>query len=148
MIQAPRQAWLLAVSALFLALALGLHLLPLSRWLVTVAALTVAMALVTVAILWPTLVPWLLYGSQPGLVVLLFILLGQWMLRERYRRQMVFLPGFSRIKPGSSLSRGGSSVKTREPSTVDAPAQAAAAKPGAAVPSTGVAAPEATSQGT
>ena len=43
------------------------------------------------------------------------------MLQQHYRRQVVFLPGFSRLKAGSSLVRDGSHARPREPSTIDAP---------------------------
>jgi hypothetical protein len=45
----------------------------------------------------------------------------QWLLHERYRRQIVFLPSFSRSRAGSSLLRGGVQRPHGEPSTVDAP---------------------------
>jgi len=45
------------------------------------------------------------------------------MLHERYRRQVVFMPGFTRVKSGSSLIRPGISNRKREVSTVDDPAQ-------------------------
>jgi hypothetical protein len=43
----------------------------------------------------------------------------------------VFMPGFKRLKSGSSLLRSGSG-RTREPSTVDAPNDPNAAPPPAA----------------
>jgi len=44
-------------------------------------------------------------------------------MHERYRRQIVFLPSFSRSRAGSSLVRKKSSPRppNGEPSTVDAP---------------------------
>jgi hypothetical protein len=53
--------------------------------------------------------------------VLLIVIVVQWLLQRRYRRQLIFMPGFSRVAPGSSIVRGGSSHRRRDPSTVDAP---------------------------
>ena len=50
------------------------------------------------------------------------IVLLQWLLHERYRRQIIFLPSFSRSRSGSSLSRA-EAARAGEPSTVDAPAR-------------------------
>jgi hypothetical protein len=51
-----------------------------------------------------------------------------WVLQERYRRQLVFIPGFTRRQPGSSLLRTNSSARRpRDKSTVDAPAPVVAA---------------------
>jgi hypothetical protein len=78
---------------------------------------------------WPSALGAVIYGCEPGLVVVLLVAAVQWALHQRYRRQLVFMPGFSRRKPGSSLTqprepgRTGSHPPTRprEPSTVDAP---------------------------
>ena len=45
----------------------------------------------------------------------------QWMLQRRYHRQVIFMPGFTRLKPGSSLQRTGSRNVPRGQSTVDEP---------------------------
>ena len=52
------------------------------------------------------------------------------MLHQRYKRQLVFMPGFTRVKPGSSLLRGSSVKRNREPSTIDAPSAAEKSNPG------------------
>jgi hypothetical protein len=89
---------------------------------------------------WPSLLGAVIYGCEPGLLVVFLVVLLQWALHQRYRRQVVFMPGFSRRKTGSSLtqsrdpSRPGSQPPTRpapgaageparrrEPSTVDVP---------------------------
>jgi hypothetical protein len=59
-------------------------------------------------------------------VVLLLVFVIQWMRFQDYRRRVIFMPGFSRVKAGSSLIRNGgvSSPPARprgEPSTVDVP---------------------------
>jgi hypothetical protein len=123
----PQQAWLLVCSLGLLGLGLLFALAPLPRWLfwgltvLTFAGLTVA------AVFVPDLLPAAAYGCEPGLLVLLLVLAGHWLLHRRYRRQVVFLPGFTRHKTGSSLVRAtGSSnrarpVPAREPSTIDEP---------------------------
>jgi hypothetical protein len=85
----------------------------------------VGLLVVLAALLWPGVLGPVLYGCEPAAAVLLFLLGIYWLLHQRYRRQLVFLPGFARAKSGSSLVRaGGSSPPPRprgEPSTVDAP---------------------------
>jgi len=80
-----------------------------------------AAGIVVVGILWPGLLPSIVYGCEPGAAVLVFLIALQWTLHERYRRKVVFMPGFTRLKPGSSLVHAGSSNRKRELSTVDEP---------------------------
>jgi hypothetical protein len=150
----PQQVWLLLCSLALLAVGLGLNLLSLAvargapadgassggaagegrppapgprlpRFLFWPLAAGLALAVVLAGLFWPGVIGPVLYGCAPGAVVLLLVLGVQWGLQQRYRRQVVFLPGFARMKPGSSLVRGGSSPSARprggEPSTVDAP---------------------------
>jgi hypothetical protein len=65
-----------------------------------------------------------LYAVQPGVVVLTVLLVTRRLLRGRYRRQVLLMPGFERTSPnGSSLARSGGMVRSRrEPTTIDAPA--------------------------
>jgi hypothetical protein len=73
-------------------------------------------------LLWPRSLPAVVFGCLPGLAVLVLALGMQWLLQRRYRRQVVFMPAFTRVVPGSSVLRGtGSSRQRHEPSTVDAP---------------------------
>jgi hypothetical protein len=122
-LQVPQQLWLLVCSLIFLASGLCLAFAPIPRGLfwATVALLGVAVCYVTVA--WPSVVPALIYGCEPGAAVLLIVLAVQWMLHKHYHRQVVFLPGFTRVKAGpSSLVRDGVTTRARtEPSTVDVP---------------------------
>ena len=121
---APQQLWLLTCSLVVLVVGLGLYFLPLSRALFWVVLGLVGLGVVGVGIGWPSLLPAFLYGCQPGLAVLGLVLGVQWLLHRRYRRQVVFMPGFTRLKQGSSLvrTRTGSSNRSRgEPSTIDAP---------------------------
>src|SRR5262249_10296184 len=84
----------------------------------------------------PGVLPAVAYGCEPALLVLLVVVGLHWLLYQRYRRQVVFLPGFSRAKPGSSLNRPSSNrlrpaPPVREPSTVDAPPERGSSAPGA-----------------
>jgi hypothetical protein len=128
---APRQAWLLVCSLVLLILGLGLFWLarprsgdggPMAAWLWPILAfLTVA---VGVAVLfWPAALWAVVYGCEPGALVLLGVVAFQWTLHQRSRRQIVYLPSFSRKPPGSSLLRKNSSHRQPhgEPSTIDAP---------------------------
>ncbi len=114
------QPWILLCSGTVLLLGLALMLLSDARlWFWgLMAALTAGLC----AAAWssPYVLAPFLWGSQAGLGVLLLIAGIHWLLQERYRRQLVFLPGFSRKTPGSTLSRP---KKPREASTVDSPMQ-------------------------
>jgi hypothetical protein len=124
LIYVPQQLWLLACSLIFLVIGLGLSFVPFSRGQLWLAVSGLVLAGGVAAIWWPDLVPAIVYGCEPGVVVLIGILGVQWLLHQRYRRQVVFLPSFTRLKPGSSLGQPGNNLQpTREPSTVDAPAK-------------------------
>jgi hypothetical protein len=127
---APQQLWLVGCSLALVLAGLVLARLPLLRpeegtplwgWLLLGVFLVATAAVV---LLWPTLAGQLAYGCQPGAAVLLVLGLVQWALHERYRRQIVFLPSFSRTRSGSSLLRQKPVAAGHgEPSTVDAPAR-------------------------
>jgi hypothetical protein len=119
-LRVPQQLWLLGCSGLFLTLGLGISFVP-SRWVVWLLVALIAPALVAAAVLWPAVAPAVVYGCQPGVLVLALVLGVQWMLQRQYRRQVVFMPGFTRLKPGSSLVRSGNVARPREASTIDAP---------------------------
>ncbi|MFO0879013.1 MAG: hypothetical protein U0840_16845 [Gemmataceae bacterium] len=122
----PQQAWLLTCS-------MGLVLLGLLLWRLSAAGentssgawlviLTLLLGLLVVVLLRPGLASQVAYGSLPGLVVLLVLGGVQWFLHERYRRQIVFLPSFTRTRTDSSLVRGEPQRPPHgEPSTVDVP---------------------------
>ncbi len=114
----PQQAWFLLCSGAVLLVGLGLYFAPLSHYSFWAALALLGMGVVAAGALWPSVLPAVVYGSEPGLVVLVVLLGFQWMLHQRYRRQVVFMPGFKRLKPGSSLVR---TSRPRDPSTVDAP---------------------------
>jgi hypothetical protein len=117
----PRRLWLLVCSLLLLGLGLALFFAPFTRTLFWLTVLAASVAVALVAIAWPAAVPALAFGCEPGAFWLLAVILLQWLLHERYRRQIVFMPGFTRVKSGSSLIRPGSSNRKRELSTVDEP---------------------------
>lgn len=84
-----------------------------------------ALGLLAVALTLPALLPPLLFGAEPGLAVIVLMLGVFWFRQDRYRRQLVFISGFTRLKAGSSLVRNGkSSKRPRETSTIDAPTPA------------------------
>jgi hypothetical protein len=117
----PRLVWFSLCSAVVLALGLGLSFASLSRLSFWFLIGVVACGGMALGLVWPAVLPAVVYGAQPGLAVLLLILAFQWMLQERYRRQVVFMPGFTRLKANSSLIVNVPS-RPREASTVDAPA--------------------------
>lgn len=154
---APQTAWLLCCSlaVLLVGLTLGHAAMRTTLeqgrgWLFHVLLCLLAAAVVGVGLLAPGLLVSIVYGAEPGLAVLLVVLLVQWLLQHSYRRRVVFLPGFRRVKAGSSQARlsriegavatprpeGGAPAATspsgrgltntgqrlpKEPSTVDAP---------------------------
>lgn len=119
LVHVPQKAWLLACSLLCLAVGLALTFVPWARGRVAVYAAVGLLGLAACAagLFWPDVVPAVLFGCEPGVAVLVLVLAVHWTLQRRYRRQLVFMPGFTRLKTGSSLIRGGS--RPREPSTVD-----------------------------
>jgi hypothetical protein len=138
LIHAPQQAWLLACSLVLVLVGLMLSRLPFGLsiapaeanapprthfWAWLVLAVMVA-AVVLGVLLWPNLAGQVAYGCEPGAAVLLLLALVQWVLHERYRRQIFFLPSFSRSPPGKSDSGREAprpALSPGEPSTVDAP---------------------------
>lgn len=120
----PRRSWLLSCSLL-----VGLGGLVLSRWVLSGKPRRAALAWVLLGllglgamlmlVLMPALAAQIIYGCEPGVAVLLLFIVVQWLLHERSRRKVVFLPSFTRPKSGgSSLSRK-ELPRHGEPSTVD-----------------------------
>jgi hypothetical protein len=107
----PEQAWLLGCSLLVLVIGLAIcHAAFSDRGRGRLFWLLLALLGLVVAgagLIWPGLLTAVIYGGQPGLAVLLLVLAVQWLLHERYRRSIIFLPGFRRVRPGSSLMRKG-----------------------------------------
>ncbi len=120
-VRVSERTWLLACSLVLLLLGLGMYLLSVQPRLFGAAVIVLAVAVVTIGIAWPTVLPVILFGIQPGVLVLLLVGGFLWLRQSRYHRQRTIMPGFSRLAPGSSVMRAGSSHRPRgEPSTVDA----------------------------
>lgn len=117
----PRQWWLLGCSGIFLIVALGTYLTPLPRWAFWLIFGVCAVGAVSFAVMCPAAAAPVLFGMQPGAVLLIICIGLHLVLQEKYRRQLVFLPGFTRAKPSSTIVRPGSGQRPREASTVDAP---------------------------
>jgi hypothetical protein len=126
----PRLQWVLLCSGLLVLLFLIIYFLPRWRFLLVITLGLLALGVVALDVFCPAPLPALFYGAQPGLAVIILALGMVWLLQERYRRQVVFIPGFTRLKAGSSVARVRSNSRQREATTVDAPAAAAAQGPG------------------
>lgn len=119
-VEVPQQAWLLGCSLLVFAAGFALYFLPLSRGQFWGVVVGLVVLLPIAAVLWPGVLPALVYGCEPALLVLALVFVYAWVRQRRYRRQVVFMPGFSRLKAGSSLVRSKPGDRPRrEPSTVD-----------------------------
>lgn len=117
-----QQTWLLFCSLLLVAVGLTLYFVPLPRLVFWPVLAALGLAFVVSGLVWPRVLATILYGALPGVVVLVLVIGVQWLLQRRQRQQVVFMPAFSRLGPGSSIIRGSSSGPRRhEPSTVDAP---------------------------
>ena len=117
----PRSAWLTLCSGTAVIGFLALFFLPFARGVLWALLVLLGAGLLAGALLWPTLVPAVVAGCQPAVVAIALVLGVHWLLHERYRRQVVFIPGFTRAKGGSSLVRSSTNRRPREASTVDAP---------------------------
>ncbi len=120
-IRMSRSAWLLVCSGLLVLIVLGAYAAPISRLAFWMVILALAIVVLAVALQLPGFMPAILFGIQPGVVVTSIFIAILWTIEERYRRQLIFLPGFSRTKQGSTMSRGKSGVRPREASTLDSP---------------------------
>jgi hypothetical protein len=120
LVYAPQRLWLLVCSSLVLAVGLGLVLAPVSRRILWACLVVIGAAVAALGVYAPAGLPAIAYGSEPGALVLLLAVAAQWIQHQRYRRQLIFMPGFTRLKAGSSLIRGGSNGP-RDPSTIDGP---------------------------
>jgi hypothetical protein len=129
-VHAPQQVWLLVCSLLLLACGLGLFLLVRPRpgassttWVgVTVSVFLVLMVAVVLGrFLLPTLTAAVFYGCLPGLGVLLIAFAVHLLMQEHHRRQIVFLPSFTRGRGGSSVVRVGSTGPGPRPQTSGEP---------------------------
>ncbi len=129
---APQQIWLLLCSLTVLAVGLGFVFWwrRVLRDQGSPSGLLIALVVLalgpTVASLWyPTLLSAILLGCEPGLVVLVIVVVLQWWVHERERRQVLFPTSFTRNRQPSTVNRPevprtGPRPQT-EPSTVDVP---------------------------
>jgi hypothetical protein len=124
----PERPWLLVCSLTLLIVGLTLAFLALPRALFWGTLAAAGVAALLAGLFWPGVLGAILYGCEPGALVLLPVLAVQWLMHRRYRRQVVFLPGFTRVKAGSSLIVGSSNRTRGEPSTVDGDPAAASAQ--------------------
>lgn len=121
-IHLPHQVWLLAGSLTFLATGLALIFAPLPRRARGAILGVLGFLALAAGLCWPFALAMFLYGCSFGLLVLPLAIGIHWFLQRRYRRRVMFMRGFSRLAPGSSIVQTGSSLRRRgEPSTVDAP---------------------------
>ncbi len=127
----PQQLWLILCSLVVVVLGVVLAYIRLPRLLFWMILSALAAGSLTAGICVRVLAAAVLYGMQPGVLVLLPLLSLQWWLYRRYRRQVVFLPGFSRPRGSSVVPAAGSGRSRGEPSTIDTPD--AAARPAAPV---------------
>jgi hypothetical protein len=104
-----------------LIVSLGAYFSPLPRWAYWVLLGSFTLMLAAFALLCPAAWASVAFGLQPGLVLFLGFIGIHRLLQERYRRQLVFMPGFARPKGGSTVTRTNSAKRPREASTVDAP---------------------------
>ncbi|MBY0522420.1 MAG: hypothetical protein K2R98_03440 [Gemmataceae bacterium] len=120
-VHATQQTLLLSCSLVILALGMAVYFAPLRRTVFWSVLAVLVLGVLVALLVWPRPMLVLTINALPGLLVLAIALGAQGVLQRHYRRQAAFMPAFSRLMPGSSIMRGGSSQKRREPSTVDAP---------------------------
>jgi hypothetical protein len=138
LVQVPQRLWLLVCSLTVLALGLGLFLAPLSRYLFWASVVVVGTTVAAIGIYSPAALPSIAYGCEPGTLVLVLAMAAHWMLHQRSRRQVFFMPGFTRLKTGSSLLRSSSNNRPHDPSTTDEqPKRPSSIVPGAQTGSSG-----------
>src|SRR5207249_490500 len=75
----PQQVWFVLCSGLLLVLGLGLNFSRLSPYTAGVALLLLGLSLVFLGLFLPSLLPAVLYGCEPGAVVLILLFVVQWM---------------------------------------------------------------------
>ncbi len=99
---APRWAWVLGASAVGLVLVVAVGLLRLS--LVGPAAAVLAVGLACGAVFLPQPTAQAVGGAQPGLLLAVALLAGQWVWRWYRKRKTDRLPTFSRTLPPSDIT--------------------------------------------
>jgi hypothetical protein len=119
-----QRPWCLAVcSGLFVILALGSYFSPLPRFVFWALLLLLVLAVLSLGVFAPAVLPAVLYGLQPGIVLFVIWVGTHWFLRQRARGEFASESGFSPAKPSSTMVRTSAAMRPREASTVDAPVQ-------------------------
>ena len=114
----PRMVWYLVCSLIALCAGGILVAARWKRWLFWLILTGMLTACAAAALSWPQGTLTFLTGTPPGLIVLaLMLLIGVWQSR-RYRRKVVFMPGFTRSKPLSNAGTG-SSQRRLQPINAD-----------------------------
>jgi hypothetical protein len=117
----PQQVWLLLCSFAVLLIGLCLTFLALPRLLFWAMLTILGVGTLVLGLFWPGVLAVVLYGCQPGLLVLVPLVGVHWGLQRHYRRQVIFLPSFARTKTAPVVGRSSSSRPHGQPSTVDVP---------------------------
>lgn len=113
--------WLLGCSGLLLVVALGGYFSPLPRLAFWLLLSGLVLAVLSLGIFAPALLPPILFGAQPGMVLVVAAIGVHWVVQERHRHRLEFLPGFRRSKQSSTMLRTNAAKRPREATTVDAP---------------------------
>ena len=116
----PHRLWQLFCSILLLVAGMVLISDKISRVFFWLCVILLAAGPFGVAVNCPDALSAVVYGIQPGFLILGAIIVLKWTLHARNRRQVVFMPGFTRTRSSGS-QQGGSSIRPRPPSTIDAP---------------------------
>ncbi|HEV8062210.1 MAG TPA: hypothetical protein VGP68_20190, partial [Gemmataceae bacterium] len=116
----PNRFWLLLCSLAALMLFVVLAIVPMPGYLYGTVVAVVTALLGAVGLFWPDLLGLAAFGCEPALVVLCILLGVRWRLHHQYRQRMVFMPGFTQLKNGSSLTKKDSSKIRRDLPTVEA----------------------------
>jgi hypothetical protein len=106
LLQAPLRIWLLLCSLLVLGVGFLLFFAGLSRWVFWSFLCGLAAAVAVLEVLWPGVLLQSAFAAQPGIIVLAIVVVTYVLLRYRHRRRVVLMPGFTRIKTGSSITPG------------------------------------------
>jgi len=116
----PRTLWIITISLIVIAAGLIL-----SRLNVRQAGILLSLAvagMVVAATAYPQPFGQLFVAMQPGLAILLAVLMLYRMVQWQYRRRLARMPGFTRVHAESALVRSNTKRPVRETSTVDSPA--------------------------
>ena len=119
---APVRFWLLLCSLSALLLVVVLTVVSMPGYVYGLILALVTLAIGAMGLFWPDLLGLAAFGCEPALLILCVLVGVRWRMHHRYRRQMVFMPGFQQIKNGSSLTRKDGSKVRRDLPTVEAQA--------------------------